>query len=332
MTGKIRHKTAASAILLFLTFLSVLAMDISSTAIGQNAPSIIKRDREYLTRHGISTDPVKLLELLRSGTKRTFGAKQREKVTELFADLSSEKWITRENATTKLAAMGPGIQPYAAELLQSEDPELRRRAKLVLSSIRIGTAKKTGVFCAAARLLGAYPVTGADEVLLELFPIAEPQLKIAIIRAFASYQTEKTATALIETYKQDYSTFDLQVAIIEVLVDFSLDRATEFFLKIVADEKNPALKIYAISLCKKNKAFEKFIPVLIANLLDKDRAIRLQALFTLMIKTKKDFGEDHARWNIWWQNKIKERENIKPKQDAPKKNVKLLLTKFEQQI
>ena len=305
------------SILLFLCILHVPAVT-GEIRIGRKTSRVyaantdkIKADKAFLKRNGISTDTVKLARLLRTGLSLELSEKDKTKIKSLITQLSADKWRERRKASRQLSKMGPAIQPFIFPLLKDNNPEVRRRAKLVLRNIYIGNARKTDVFCAAVRLLTKDSIVGIEKTLLQLLPNAEPPLQKAIIHALAKYPQDKTAKALIKIYRKEDTPLPIRLSVLDSLAKFSQKHVAEFFVSLINKEKRQALRLRAIFLSGKIKGLARLIiPALIKLLHDKDETVRLQAVISLGMHSGKNFGESHAKWSEWWEKKIRLKKKI----------------------
>ncbi|MFO0846462.1 MAG: hypothetical protein U0797_29515 [Gemmataceae bacterium] len=129
----------------------------------------VKADLTALTRASVSTDTPSLLAFIK---KRTLSDETRAKVASLIEQLGADEYSAREKATADLIDLEGLGRPQVAQALKHDDPEVRKRARLVLT--RIGpVADDLGLVAPAARVLAARRAAGATRVLLEYLPCAE---------------------------------------------------------------------------------------------------------------------------------------------------------------
>ncbi|HWG41675.1 MAG TPA: HEAT repeat domain-containing protein [Gemmataceae bacterium] len=118
--------------------------------------------------------------LLAAVGKHTLTPEARAKVAGYIAKLGSEQFTSRENATRDLFALGRITLPQLREASQNKDPEVARRAKLLIERIEREPAHHLPV--AAIRLLAVRKPAGVVEALLAYVPHAEDEARIEEVR------------------------------------------------------------------------------------------------------------------------------------------------------
>lgn len=126
-------------------------------------------DRKTLTDAGITPSPAGLLAFFR---KRTPSDERRTHILDLIRRLGADQYSVREKAMTDLIALGAPVRPLVAQAVNDADPEVRKRARTVLSRVET-VADDAQLLPAAARLLAAAKPAGAAETLLRFLPHIE---------------------------------------------------------------------------------------------------------------------------------------------------------------
>jgi HEAT repeat protein len=130
-----------------------------------------------------NTDGAALLAVLR---EHTLTAEGRVKVADLIAHLDSTDFSTREKASKELFSLGRVSLPQLREAAKSRDPEVARRARLLIDSIEREPAHHLPA--AAVRLLALRKPAGCAEALVAYLPYAEDDTLAG--------EVEKSLTAL----------------------------------------------------------------------------------------------------------------------------------------
>jgi hypothetical protein len=124
-------------------------------------------DEALLKGAGLGVDGPALLEFFR---KRTVNPEDEKRAAELVTDLGNTDYPVREKATRALKALGPAALPALRRAAQSDDAEVKHRARDCAGSIERGLRPELAG--AAARLLAARAPDGAAPVLLAYLPWA----------------------------------------------------------------------------------------------------------------------------------------------------------------
>ncbi|MBY0526677.1 MAG: HEAT repeat domain-containing protein [Gemmataceae bacterium] len=128
-------------------------------------------DEQMLEAHGVSTTDAALLEFFRARTATTAS---RQEIARLIAQLDSNQFPARQEATRKLIEHGPPALSALRAATVANSLEVTRRAEHCIAAI-----ERSMVFSiplAAARLLAARKPDGATEVLLAYLPCADDAL------------------------------------------------------------------------------------------------------------------------------------------------------------
>jgi HEAT repeat protein len=156
-------------------------------------------DEALLKGAALGVDGPALLEFFR---KRTVSPADEKRAAGLVADLGHTDYPVREKATRQLKALGPAALPALRRAAQSDDAEVKRRARDCLGSIEAGLRPELAG--AAARLLAARAPDGAAPVLLAYLPWApgadaeeEAQLALLALTAKAG-KPDPALTAALE--------------------------------------------------------------------------------------------------------------------------------------
>jgi HEAT repeat protein len=117
-----------------------------------------------------NTDGASLLAAVREQTRTPEG---RTKIAGLIARLNNEEFVTRENASKELFALGRIALPQLREAAKSKDAELSTRAHLLIDRIEREPAYLLPA--AAIRLLAVRKPAGSVEALLAYLPFADSE-------------------------------------------------------------------------------------------------------------------------------------------------------------
>jgi HEAT repeat protein len=118
-----------------------------------------------------NADGATLLACLREHTLTVEG---RTKVAGLIAQLDSTEFSTREKASNELYALGRVSLPQLREALKSRDPEVARRATLLIDGIERDPAHHLPAV--VVRLLAVRKPAGCVEALVAYLPYAEDEM------------------------------------------------------------------------------------------------------------------------------------------------------------
>lgn len=107
--------------------------------------------------------------------KHTLTRDKRRKLQEQLGLLGSDDFKVREDASQRLLAFGRLALPQLGEALKDRDPEVARRAKMLIERIESGPDVRLPI--AALRLLAVRKPAGAVEALLAYLPFAEDEFR-----------------------------------------------------------------------------------------------------------------------------------------------------------
>jgi HEAT repeat protein len=143
------------------------------------------------------TDGAALLAAVR---RHTPSDETRARLNRLLVQLGDEAFSVRENASTDLFALGRLALPQLREARTSRDPEVSRRAALLIE--RIEGAPAALLPLAAIRLLALRKPAGAAACLLEYLPYAEDDERAEEVRkalaGLARTEDGKPEAALVQ--------------------------------------------------------------------------------------------------------------------------------------
>ncbi len=123
-------------------------------------------DEQLLRTAGIATDDRSLLDFFRT---QTADESVSQRARTLLAQLGSDSFAIREQASKDVAALGPAILPLLRQTIhQTPDLEVRRRARDCVEKIE--TRCPAALAAAAARLLALRKPPGTAETLLAFLP------------------------------------------------------------------------------------------------------------------------------------------------------------------
>lgn len=140
-------------------------------------------DAEKLLKEaGIRSDGASLIQYFR---QRVPTASQLKELQTLVAQLGSDDFGKREEASKKLLAAGPVAQSFLKTGLDNPDPEIQRRCRELLRAIDEGNHERLA--CAAALLLGRCKEAETCSVLFAFLPMAhEESVHEAVLAALAA--------------------------------------------------------------------------------------------------------------------------------------------------
>jgi HEAT repeat protein len=124
-----------------------------------------------------NTDGASLLAAIREQTRTP---EARTKIAGLIARLNSEEFVTRENASKELFAMGRIVLRQLREAAQSKDAEMSTRANLLIDQIEREPSYRLPA--AAIRLLSVRKPPGSVEALLAYLPFADGEPLVAEVQ------------------------------------------------------------------------------------------------------------------------------------------------------
>ncbi|OAI54696.1 hypothetical protein AYO44_14460 [Planctomycetaceae bacterium SCGC AG-212-F19] len=123
-------------------------------------------DRTLLKGAGLPTDAAGLVRFFQS---RTVDAATQKRIIDLIAQLGSDDFSTREQATKELAKLGTLAEPFLTRAANDGDAEVTRRARECLAALP-GPRARPDLIAAAARLLVAQNPPRTLETLLDYLP------------------------------------------------------------------------------------------------------------------------------------------------------------------
>ena len=101
-------------------------------------------------------------------------AKPAGNVAELIGKLGDQKFKVRENASKQLGEFGPSIIPQLQKAAQSNDSEVRARARKLIKDFRVSAASEHTRRLMAIRTVGVHKMNEALPALQALVESKEP--------------------------------------------------------------------------------------------------------------------------------------------------------------
>jgi HEAT repeat protein len=147
-----------------------------------------------LSEHGLSTEPIALLDFFRM---RTLQERDQAAVARLIQQLGAESFVEREAAARELVLRGTAVRAALLQARNDPDREIARRVVRCVEEIDAGPGAELPI--AAARALGQRPVSGAGAVLLAYLPHAGDETIEDAVRAalLAQYSAVGTLDAAV---------------------------------------------------------------------------------------------------------------------------------------
>ena len=152
-----------------LAVVTVLLSGIAVLSI-HTAPAAdeeVSGDEQLLKDEKVGTESADLLALLRN---RTVDSSTREKIEKAIADLGSDQFIVRAQASQKLTSMGLAALGQLKKAAESKDVEVKTRAEACIQAI--GGGAGTALPAAAVRVLVQRKAAEAVPVLLDFYSSA----------------------------------------------------------------------------------------------------------------------------------------------------------------
>jgi hypothetical protein len=148
-----------------------------------------------------SVDNADLLTFLK---ERIPTKEEREKIDLLVVELGRAAYAAREKATAALRKLGPKAAGALRGAVASKDPEVARRAQLILDEIATHGGE-AGLTTAVVRLLAVRRPPGSAEALLAFLPLASDDAVLKEVKfALASLvEADKKARAVVELAVKD---------------------------------------------------------------------------------------------------------------------------------
>lgn len=156
-----------------LVTFAALLMPAVAGLVGQDAPADKEqsaRDERALRQAGVDTSGAGLLAFFRQHTASDANTAT---IRKLIQDLGDDSFRKRENATSRLSAIGGRAVPLLREASTHRDVEVAARARSCLGQIKLGSVE--ALLSAAARLVAVRKPAGATQVLLGYLPLAEEE-------------------------------------------------------------------------------------------------------------------------------------------------------------
>jgi HEAT repeat protein len=128
----------------------------------------VTEDESLLTQAGLGTDAAALIEFFR---KRTLRDADLRTIQSLIAQMGSDRFREREDATQRLIDFGPGALDLLRQSLKSPDQEVAHRAEVCVESITHHPGPALPI--AALHLIGRRPAPEAVSALLQYLPFTD---------------------------------------------------------------------------------------------------------------------------------------------------------------
>ncbi len=158
-----------------------------STAVLADANQL-KVDLDRLQAAKLATDSPALLNFFK---KRTLSEETRSQIGKLIELLGASEYATREKASLDLTDLEDLARAQLVEALKHQDPEIRKRARAILTQIGT-TARDANLYVPAARVLVARREAEAGRVLLEFLPsIEDPEIAQEVIETLTPLAVDK---------------------------------------------------------------------------------------------------------------------------------------------
>jgi HEAT repeat protein len=152
---------------ILLSVIGALVVALLAIPTAPAADEATSGDEQVLRGANVSTEPAGLVAYLR---KHVLSDAERQKIEALIAQLGSERFEMREEASEKLVAIrGPAVS-FLRAAVRSSNLEVSHRAEVCLSEIE--APPDGGVASSVVRLLARKPNGDALQALLDYFPFA----------------------------------------------------------------------------------------------------------------------------------------------------------------
>jgi HEAT repeat protein len=129
-------------------------------------------DEEYLRSAGVDVSDRGLVAFVYA--QSLTGARELE-LRGMIRRLGNHAYLTREQASRDIVAVGPPALPLLRDALKTSDLEIVRRAELCLEDVERQASRKRKLLIAAVRVLAARKPPGAVEALLVYLPSCEDE-------------------------------------------------------------------------------------------------------------------------------------------------------------
>jgi HEAT repeat protein len=209
-----------------------------------------------------------------------------EIVDRMIAELAGPELERRQAAAQVLNICGSaasGAVHALVDLLQDEDPEMRRRAASALSGI------------------GDRSQFIVDALIRTAHAEADDEAFGGEISAIHYLAGGESAFALLTEAMQSPQA-KMRGKVCSLMMDYT-DLPGALDLMVAAlDDPDASVRIdAAVGLIYFNEAALPVVPKLIAMLADPEPSVSYQVRFALETITNQTFGEDAAAWNAWWE-------------------------------
>jgi hypothetical protein len=213
----------------FLACVLVLALCTSiSTGRGEDAitegepdkAEVDQANEKILHEAGLKSDSPALLEFFR---KRALSPAQLAELQHAVDHLGSGSFLEREQATQHLLEAGRPALPFLNKVVDSQDLEVRRRARQCLEAIQ--SRPQTQLIIAAIRLLASRKPAGATAALLGYAPfVDDPLIEKALWQALEQTGTPGEETqALVQALRDQQPARRIAAAHVLARRETSLD-------------------------------------------------------------------------------------------------------------
>jgi hypothetical protein len=228
------------------------------------------------------------------------------RIDKLIAQLGSEDYDQREQATEELARIGPATLESVASAARSKDPEVRQRATSLLTRLDSVEGRRTreAQLSAALQWLGQTRPTGAAPLILDVLPhLSSPAHREAATRSLWACTTPGEGARLRRLVQDGPA--PLRATALPALELAEGDSAVEL-LRAFQKDPDPAVRLGAARALLDRRPADA-VAVLLGLLECPDADTRTQAAWLLQQTSglpaeadrALDWTQTVARWRAW---------------------------------
>lgn len=202
-------------------------------------------------------------------------------IKQLVADLGSGKYAVREEATKKLLGLSEGLAPYLADAVNSPDPEVKLRARQIMSQLGAGEVDKVDPKIKAEVDALIEPVMGSGHANLDVLVQSGKRVVPALVAICKGADNRKAIYSMIAlTRIADPRSFP---ALADMFQNPQLSRHMSGYMSQI---KDPRMLFHMIKVWQSKKA---------------NASLQLRSQVKQM--SGEDLGDDPDAWMKWFNQK-----------------------------
>jgi len=264
----------------------VAVVNCASRATFAQAAEKVDADEQLLQEHEIQATAASIGDYLRALNPT---ADQKEWYVALITQLGNSSFDKREAAQRELLRMPATYNDLLKKAAQSDDAEIRLRAKAVFAALKTRSAqeRRDELLAAVCSVVRQRELKGLAEPLIITLPTCKDRhMQLQITDALKETVTKKDEATVNRSLQSDVES--VRIAAVVALDAITGDEPDQHFLALLNDA-NERVRFEA-ALARTNRGDRRGLSALVKLLASPDRGVRSQSIRILSAATGEKFG------------------------------------------